>query len=98
MKNHLLLFAFLLMPALPVAAQDSATPLTTEEIVAHMMAHDFGRQSSMEGYAGMRRYVLENQKFHKRAEMLVQVQGDKDGTKHFDILSEEGWKAAHKHG
>jgi hypothetical protein len=39
----------------------------------------------------MRRYVLENT--HKRAEMLVQVQGDRDGTKHFDILS-EGWNAA----
>jgi len=45
----------------------------------------------------MRRYVLENQHLHKRAEMLVEVQGDRDGTKHFEILSEEGWKAAHKH-
>src|ERR1700758_3553902 len=45
----------------------------------------------------MRRYVLENQKFQKRAEMLVQVQGDPDGTKHFEVVSEEGWKAAHKH-
>ena len=45
----------------------------------------------------MRRYVLENKRFHKRAEMLVQVQGDQDGTKHFEVVSEEGWKAAHKH-
>jgi Fe-S cluster biosynthesis and repair protein YggX len=29
--------------------------------------------------------------------MLVQVQGDKDGTKHFEVVSEDGWKAAHKH-
>jgi hypothetical protein len=29
--------------------------------------------------------------------MLVQVQGDPDGTKHFEVVSEEGWKAAHKH-
>jgi len=97
MKTHLLLSAFLLMSALPIAAQDSATPPTAGEIVARMTAHDLARQSSTEGYAGMRRYVLENQKFHRRAEMLVQVQGDKDGTKHFEVVSEDGWKAAHKH-
>lgn len=98
MKTHLLLAsALLLMQALPAAAQDSATPPAAEEIVTRMTAHDLARQSSIEGYAGMRRYVLENQKFHKRAEMLVQVQGDKDGTKHFEVVSEDGWKAAHRH-
>jgi MucB/RseB N-terminal domain len=97
MKNHLLLSAFLLLPALPAAAQDLLTNPTADEIVTRMTAHDLARQSSIEGYAGMRRYVLENQKLHKRAEMLVQVQGDKDGTKHFEVISEDGWKAAHKH-
>ncbi len=97
MKTNLLLSAFLIMQALPAAAEDSATNPTADEIVTRMTAHDLARQSSIEGYAGMRRYVLENQKFHKRAEMLVQVQGDKDGTKHFEVVSEEGWKAAHKH-
>jgi hypothetical protein len=65
--------------------------------VTRMGSRDLQRQVSIEGYAGMRRYVLDNQKLHKRAEMLVQVQGDPDGTKHFEVLSEEGWKAAHKH-
>jgi outer membrane lipoprotein-sorting protein len=97
MKNYLLLSAFLLMSALPLAAQDSTTNPTADEVVTRMTAHDLARQSSIEGYAGMRRYVLENQKLHKRAEMLVQVQGDKDGTKHFEVISEEGWKAAQKH-
>jgi outer membrane lipoprotein-sorting protein len=97
MKSHILLSAFLLMSALPVAAQDSTTNPTTDEIVTRMTAHDLARQSSIEGYSGMRRYVLENQKFNKRAEMLVQVQGDKDGTKHLQVVSEDGWKAAHKH-
>jgi len=86
-----------LMSALPAAAQDSPTNPTADEIVTRMTAHDLSRQSSIEGYAGMRRYVLENQKFNKRAEMLVQVQGEKDGTKHLEVVSEEGWKAAHKH-
>jgi outer membrane lipoprotein-sorting protein len=97
MKIRLLLFAFLLMQALPAAAQGSATPPTAEEIVTRMTAHDLARQSSVEGYSGMRRYVLENPKFQKRAEMLVQVQGDKDGTKHLEVVSEDGWKTAHKH-
>jgi hypothetical protein len=29
--------------------------------------------------------------------MLVQVQGDPDGTKHFEVVSEKGWMSAHKH-
>jgi negative regulator of sigma E activity len=97
MKTRLLISAFLLMQALRATAQDSATNPTAEKIVTQMTAHDLARQSSIEGYAGMRRYILENQEFHKRAEMLVQVQGDKDGTKHFEVVSEDGWKAAHKH-
>jgi hypothetical protein len=34
---------------------------------------------------------------HKRAEMVVRVTGDPDGTKHFEIVSETGWKSAQKH-
>jgi len=98
MKYRVLLSALLLLPASSViASDDPATPPTAEEIVSRMAAHDLARQASMEGYAGMRRYVLENHHFHKRAEMLVQVQGDRDGTKHFAVISEDGWKAAHKH-
>jgi outer membrane lipoprotein-sorting protein len=98
MKYHLLLVSlFFLACSSAVAAEDSAPAPTAEEIVARMAAHDLQRQSSVEGYAGMRRYVLENLKFKKRAEMLVRVKGDQDGTKHFEVVSEDGWKAAHKH-
>ena len=97
MKIQVLLIAFLLMSVLPAAAQDSTTNPTADEIVTRMTAHDLTRQSSVEGYYGMRRYILENQKYHKRAEMLVQVQGDKNGTKHLEVVSEDGWKAAQKH-
>jgi hypothetical protein len=97
MKNHFLLAALLLLPASAVAADESPSLPTAEEIVARMSFRDLQRQVSIEGYAGMRRYVLDNQHLHKRAEMLVQVQGDPDGTKHFEVVSEEGWKAAHKH-
>jgi hypothetical protein len=97
MKNHFLLAALILLPASAIAADDPPSLPTAEEIVTRMGSRDLQRQVSIEGYAGMRRYVLENQHMHKRAEMLVQVQGDPDGTKHFEVVSEEGWKAAHKH-
>jgi hypothetical protein len=97
MKKHFLLTALFLLPASAVAADDSPSLPTAVEIVTRMGSRDLQRQLSIEGYAGMRRYVLDNQHYHKRAEMLVQVQGDPDGTKHFEVVSEEGWKAAHKH-
>ncbi len=97
MKNHFLLAALFLLPASAAAANESPSLPTAEEIVARMGSRDLRRQVSIEGYAGMRRYVLDNQHLHKRAEMLVQVQGDPDGTKHFEVVSEDGWKAAHKH-
>ena len=97
MKNHFLLAALLLLPASVAAADQSPSLPTATEIIIRMGSRDLQRQVSMEGYAGMRRYVLDNQHFHKRAEMLVHVEGDPDGTKHFEVVSEEGWKAAHRH-
>jgi len=97
MKIRFLLAALFLLPASVAAADESPSLPTATEIVTRMGSRDLQRQVSIEGYAGMRRYVLDNQKLHKRAEMLVQVQGDPDGTKHFEVVSEEGWKAAHKH-
>src|ERR1700720_4463127 len=97
MRNRLLLAALFLLPASAAAADESPSLPTAEDIVARMGFRDLQRQVSIEGYAGMRRYILENQHLHKRAEMLVQVQGDRDGTKHFEVVAEEGWKVAHKH-
>lgn len=98
MKYHFLLAVLtLLLASSGVAADDSGKLPTAEQIVTQMAAHDLQRQASIQGYVGMRRYVLENHHFQKRAEMFVQVQGDPDGTKHFEVLSEDGWKAAHKH-
>ena len=98
MKYHsLLVCLFLLAGSSAVAAEDSAPAPTAEDIVARMTARDLLRQSSIDGYAGMRRYIFENQKMKKHAEMLVKVKGDQHGTKHFEVVSEDGWKAAHKH-
>ena len=98
MKNHLLFTALFLLPtSAAIAADDPGTLPTAEQVMSRLAALDLERQSSIEGYAGMRRYVLENQNFQKRAEMVVRVKGDPDGTKHFEVVSEDGWKAANSH-
>jgi hypothetical protein len=98
MKHQFLLASvvFLLPAAALSAAQGTSLP-TAGEVVERMVQRDAQRQILTQGYAGMRRYVLENDGMHKHAEMLVRVNGDSDGTKHFEILSEQGWKAAQKH-
>jgi outer membrane lipoprotein-sorting protein len=98
MKNYFLLFPLFLLQASPLfAAADSGKLPTAEEIISRMVALDLQRQSSIEGYAGMRRYVLENPSMQKRAEILVRVVGDPDGSKRFEVVSEDGWKAANTH-
>ena len=98
MKNCFLLTALFLLPASPLfAADDSGKLPAVAEIITRMAVLDLQRQSSIEGYAGMRRYVLENRSMQKRAEILVRVEGDPDGTKHFEVVSEDGWKAANTH-
>jgi outer membrane lipoprotein-sorting protein len=96
--KYLHLFTALLFAASSIVAADSSAQVpTAEEIVTRMGAHDLQRQASIEGYVGTRRYVLENHHFDKRSEILVRVRADQDGTKHFDVLSEGGWKAANTH-
>ena len=77
-------------------AQEASLPVAND-VVAQMLVRDVQRQHSLEGYEGMRRYTLVNEHMGKRAEMLVRVRGDRDGTKHFEIVTETGWKAAQKH-
>jgi len=98
MKQQFLLASVVfLLPATALSAAQDASPLTAGEVVERMVQRDAQRQILTQGYEGMRRYVLENNGMHKRAEMLVRVTGDSDGNKHFEVLSEQGWKAAHKH-
>jgi len=77
-----------------VAAQAS-TP-TADEVVATMLAHDTQREAASGGYTGEREYVLDNHLFKKRAQLLVRVTCDRGGTKHFEVMSEDGWKSANK--
>jgi len=82
--------------ATSVAAQEKPLP-SANEVVSQMLTRDLERQQSLEGYEGMRKYTLVNEYMNKRAEMVVRVSGDAVGRKHFEVVSERGWKAAQKH-
>jgi hypothetical protein len=90
----------LLILALPVMfAESGLTPIlpTADEVIARMIAHDRERQAALHGYTAIRRYVLENRNHHKRAEMLVRMMCREDGSKQFEVVSENGWGGARKH-
>jgi hypothetical protein len=70
---------------------------TADEVIARMIARDSERQAALHGYSAIRRYVLENRNHHKRAEMLVQMTCKEDGSKQFEVVSEDGWGGARKH-
>jgi hypothetical protein len=76
--------------ALMVAAVP--TPPNIGEIVGQMVAADNQRLANLAGYTSMRRYHLENQRFHKSAQMTVRVHYDAAGTKTFEVVAEEGSK------
>jgi hypothetical protein len=55
---------------------------------------DVQREIAADGYTGHRQYDFENHRFNKHARMVVSVTCDRDGTKHLQVVSEEGWKSA----
>jgi hypothetical protein len=95
MRFHLIFASMMVCAAGVLAAQDS-TP-TADQVVANMYARDTQRELASGGYTGSREYILENHKFQKRARMMVGVTCDNTGTKHFEVVSEDGWKSASKH-
>ncbi|MBV8831127.1 MAG: hypothetical protein JO108_18075 [Acidobacteriaceae bacterium] len=82
--------------ALAVRCSSQALP-TADEIVARMMEHDSQRKTVLYRYSGLRRYVLENHRYKKHAEMLVRMDALEDGSKEFDTLSASGWAGARRH-
>ena len=91
------LVSFLLFSSIAMAADSSFQLPTADEVVAKMMARDNERQATLYGYTASRRYVLENHRHHKRAEMLVRMTCLRDGSKQFETISETGWGGARKH-
>jgi hypothetical protein len=90
--------SLVLVFAVTLAAQDLGQQLpTANDVVAKMIERDNQRQAVLHGYTAARRYVLENSRHHKRAEMLVRVECGDNGSKQFQTVSESGWGAARSH-
>jgi hypothetical protein len=97
MKNRLIFGSFLLLFTAAAFGTEDYQPPNADVVVARMLASNAQRQTQLAGYRGMRRYVLENELLQKHAEMLVRVDGDPDETKHFEVVSQTGWKSAQRH-
>lgn len=98
MKSHIIFAILLLMvPSSARAAAEGESLPNADVVVRKMLERNAERQKELAGYRGMRQYVLENERFHKHAEMIVRVTGDADETKHFEVVREDGWQAARKH-
>ena len=61
-----------------------------EQVVQRMEQADQWRTTALQSYTVMRRYRVENKRFHKQAEMVVRVTYSSPGTKKFEVLSESG--------
>jgi hypothetical protein len=75
----------------------SAALPSVDEVVVRMIQREQERRSAFQGYTSVRRYVLDNQKHHKQADMLVRMTQRKDGSKEFEIVTASGWSGARKH-
>lgn len=94
--NNVSLSLLIALSAISVASAQTSNPLpSADDVVARMMQFDAQRQSELAGYTATRRYAAVNKKRH--AEMLVRVTCASDGSKQFNILSEEGSGAIRKH-
>jgi len=65
-------------------------PLGLQQILAHMEERDRVRFASLPHYVCVRRYSLDNKRFHKSAEISVRMTYDYPGHKTFQVISENG--------
>jgi hypothetical protein len=87
----------LVLTASASGADDSRSLPSGDVVAARMMERDTQRQALVAGYQGMRRYILDNERTHKHAEILVHIDCGADGIKHFEFVSQSGWKGAYRH-
>jgi hypothetical protein len=64
--------------------------LPLEQILRRMDDHDRAMSMSLAGFTCLRRYALENRRFHKKAELSVRMTYSSPGHKSFEVLSEQG--------
>jgi hypothetical protein len=96
MRIRTAVILFLALGPTTICRAQGAPILDADEVIAKLIDNNSQRDRLGGGYSGSRRYVLENHRLNKRAEMLVSVKCDPDGTKHFEVASEQGWNSANK--
>jgi hypothetical protein len=70
--------------------------LSAAEIMSKVEAADTARKASLRGYTSTRHYLVENDRFHVKAAMTVQVEVDARGAKKFRVTSVSGPAAVRK--
>jgi hypothetical protein len=94
-KKALLALTIAVSAGTVASAQTGDRLFSANDVLAKMMQTDEARQSQMAGYTSLRHYVAVNKK--RRAEMVVHVACDRNGSKRFSIVSEEGSRSIRKH-
>jgi hypothetical protein len=95
MRFRILISALFACVSAPLIGQATAVPSpSADDVIAAMLAHDVQRETAAGGYRGNRLYVLDNPGLDKQARMVVSVSCRPDGTENFQVVSEQGWKAA----
>ncbi len=89
MKVRLLALLSLVMFPL-VLAGDDTPPLTLQQVLQQMGEHDGARTALLARYTCTRRYVLDNHRFHVKAELSVRMTYSYPGHKEFQVVSESG--------
>jgi outer membrane lipoprotein-sorting protein len=74
--------------SLALLLQDAPAALNVQEILQQMQAKD--QAPTIAGYTCLRRYALENKRYHQKAELNVRMTYTYPGTKKFEVLSEKG--------
>jgi hypothetical protein len=64
--------------------------LSPDQVIQQLEQMDRSRTPALQNYTVMRRYRVENKRFHKRAEIVVRVTYSSPGTKKFEVISESG--------
>jgi hypothetical protein len=81
---------FIFFPWIVGAADVPATLPSVDQIVARLEEADGVRNTALLSYTATRSYLLVNERFKKRAQMIVRVHYTQSGGKSFEVLSQEG--------
>jgi hypothetical protein len=85
------LLALLALGMFPlVLASDDAQPLTLQQVLNQMGEQDGVRAAILARYTCIRRYALDNHRFHVKAELSIRMTYSYPGHKEFQVVGEHG--------